>query len=193
MYLFFDTETTGLPRDWRAPVTALSNWPRLVQLAWLLYEKDGKLLSDGNYIIRPDGFTIPTAASSIHGITTEKALAHGAELQKVLQDFVKLLMTSKYLVAHNMSFDENIVGAELLRTGMKNHLDAKKKICTMKETTHYCGIDGPYGKKWPKLTELHNKVFGENFPDAHDASIDIKITAKCFWELRKRKVLFYDI
>jgi len=193
MYLFFDTETTGLPRDWRAPVTNLSNWPRLVQLAWLVYDNGGRLLSDGNYIIRPNGFTIPTAASSIHGITTEKALADGAELQKVLQDFVELLMTSKYLIAHNISFDENIVGAELLRAGMNNHLDGKKKICTMKETTHYCGIDGPYGKKWPKLTELHNKVFGEDFTDAHDAAIDIKITAKCFWELRKRKILFYAI
>jgi len=30
MYLFFDTETTGLPRNWKAPVTDLDNWPRMV-------------------------------------------------------------------------------------------------------------------------------------------------------------------
>jgi len=35
MYLFFDTETTGLPKNWKAPIEDLNNWPRLVQLAWL--------------------------------------------------------------------------------------------------------------------------------------------------------------
>ncbi len=33
MYLFFDTETTGLPRNWHAPASDLANWPRLIQLA----------------------------------------------------------------------------------------------------------------------------------------------------------------
>ena len=38
MYTVFDTETTGLPRDWKAPVTQTNNWPRMVQLAWLQYD-----------------------------------------------------------------------------------------------------------------------------------------------------------
>ena len=38
---FFDTETTGLPRDWNAPLRDLDNWPRLVQLAWLLCDEAG--------------------------------------------------------------------------------------------------------------------------------------------------------
>ena len=41
MYLFFDTETTGLPKNWKAPITDLENWPRLVQLAWLVYDNIG--------------------------------------------------------------------------------------------------------------------------------------------------------
>ncbi len=196
MYLFFDTETTGLPRDWKAPVTDLSNWPRLVQLAWLLYESDGRLLSEGNYIIRPNGFTIPKAASSIHGITTEKALAHGVKLETVMQEFMNQLKASTHLIAHNMSFDENIVGSEMLRMGMPNLLTTKRKVCTMKESTQFCNIDGYYekmGKKWPKLTELHYKVFEEDFEGAHDAATDIRITAKCFWELRRRRILFHAI
>jgi DNA polymerase III subunit epsilon len=182
-----------LPRDWKAPITDLSNWPRLVQLAWLRYESNGRLLSEGNYIIRPNGFTIPKTASSIHGITTEKALTQGDELEMVMQEFVNLLKASTYLIAHNMSFDENIVGSEMLRMGLPNLLATKSKVCTMKETTLYCDIDGHYGKKWPRLTELHCKVFGDEFQDAHNAATDIKITAKCFWELRKRRVLFHDI
>ncbi len=36
-YVFFDTETTGLPLNWKAPVTELENWPRLIQLAYIVY------------------------------------------------------------------------------------------------------------------------------------------------------------
>lgn len=73
MYLFFDTETTGLPKNWKAPITDLNNWPRLVQLAFLIFDKNGNKISSGDFIIRPDGFIIPSDASAIHGISTERA------------------------------------------------------------------------------------------------------------------------
>lgn len=60
MYIIFDTETTGLPRDYNAPMSDVDNWPRLVQIAWQLHDAKGKLLSNHNYIIRPEGFTIHT-------------------------------------------------------------------------------------------------------------------------------------
>ena len=75
MYLFFDTETTGLPRNWKAPVSDLNNWPRLVQLAFLYYDNNGNKISSGDFIIKPEGFTIPTDVSRIHGITTERSIS----------------------------------------------------------------------------------------------------------------------
>lgn len=65
MYLFFDTETTGLPKNWKAPVTDLNNWPRLVQLAYLLYDAQGNKMAEGDYIIKPDGFTVGAEATKI--------------------------------------------------------------------------------------------------------------------------------
>ena len=59
----------------------------------------------------------------------------------------------------------------------------------MQRSTDFCAIDGQYGYKWPKLFELHQKLFGVGFEEAHDAGVDIRATAKCFWELRKLKVL----
>ena len=180
MYLFFDTETTGLPRNWKAPVYDLNNWPRLVQLAWLRYDKDGNKIAGHHYIIKPEGFTIPSDASRVHGISTEKALSEGVQLQVVLNALQNLISQTSYLVAHNMSFDEKIVGAEFLRNNMSNGIAAKNKICTMEKSTNYCQIDGPYGYKWPKLSELHYKLFGTEFEEAHNASVDIHATAKCF-------------
>lgn len=185
MYLFFDTETTGLPRSWKAPVTDLNNWPRLVQLAYLYYDENGNKISGGDFIIKPEGFIIPADVSRIHGITHEKAVNEGALLQDVLQNFHSLIEESEVLVAHNMSFDEKIVGAEFLRTGMPNTIPSKQKICTMHSTTNFCGIQGPYGFKWPKLSELHYKLFKTGFEEAHNAAVDINATANCFWELRR--------
>jgi DNA polymerase-3 subunit epsilon len=185
MYLFFDTETTGLPRNWKAPVTDLNNWPRLVQLAYLLFDINGNKISGGDHIIKPNGFAIPTEASKIHGISTEKANKDGKELLTVLKDFQSLINQAEHLVAHNMSFDEKIVGAEFLRNKMKDIVATKKKICTMQSTTNFCAIDGPYGYKWPKLSELHYKLFRTGFDEAHNAAVDINATAKCFWELKR--------
>lgn len=185
MYLFFDTETTGLPRNWKAPVTDLNNWPRLVQLAYLYYDENGSKISGGDFIVKPEGYTIPKDASRIHGISTEKALKEGVPISNVLQNFQSFVEEAKILVAHNMSFDEKIVGAEFLRAGMVNSILAKRKICTMHSTTNFCAINGPYGYKWPKLSELHYKLFGTGFEEAHNAAADINATAKCFWELKR--------
>ena len=183
MILFFDTETTGLPRDYKAPVTNLTNWPRMVQLAYLVYDNYGNKVFGGDYIIKPVGFTIPTDASNIHGISTEKAIREGKDLITVLQEFELLIRKVDYIVAHNMSFDECIVGAEFLRNNMANSFTGKMKICTKESSTDYCRLPGNYGYKWPTLKELHIKLFNTGFEDAHNAAVDIEATAKCFWEL----------
>lgn len=189
MYLFFDTETTGLPRNWKAPVSDVNNWPRLVQLAFLLYNQNGELIAGEDHIIKPDGYTIPAKASKVHRITTELALREGHPVINVLQEFQSYLDRCTCLVAHNISFDEKIIGAEFLRANMPNGLMGKQKICTMKKSANFCAIPGRYGPKWPKLEELHQKLFHTKFEEAHNAAVDIKATAKCFWELKRLGVI----
>ena len=184
-YLFFDTETTGLPKKWKATLEDLDNWPRLVQLAYLLFDGEGKQIAGGDFIIKPDGFVIPVESSRIHGITNERANEEGEALDTVLRDFYALIDQAQYLVAHNMNFDEKIVGAEFLRNNMENSIEMKDKICTMQSSVDFCALSGPYGYKWPKLSELHQQLFGCNFEEAHNAAADIQATARCFWELRR--------
>jgi DNA polymerase III epsilon subunit-like protein len=188
-YLFFDTETTGLPRSWNAPAEDVENWPRLVQLAWIMYDEKGKQTGEGNTIIRPDGFIIPEDASRVHGITTKRAMEDGIPVRRVLEIFRDKIGESAFLVAHNIDFDEKIVGAEFVRAKILHDFQKKKKICTMKSSVDFCAIPSSRGYKWPQLSELYMKLFGESFKGAHDASADIAATAKCFWELKKRGVL----
>jgi len=189
MYLFFDTETTGLPRNYKAPVTDTRNWPRMIQIAWILSDDNGKRIDSQDFIIKPEGFNIPVEASRVHGISTEKAMDEGILLQNVLQEFNQLIAETDYLVAHNISFDEKIVGAEFIRKNIDSQLFQKPRLCTMHASTEYCKIPGRFGYKWPRLSELHIKLFGEDFDDAHDAAADIGATEKCFWALKEKGVI----
>jgi DNA polymerase-3 subunit epsilon len=185
MYLFFDTETTGLPRNWKAPVSDLENWPRLVQLAFLVYDGLGRKLHEDSYIIKPEGWSIDPGAARIHGITESRALREGVAMQVALGALQAELDQCDTLVAHNMAFDEKIVGAEFLRMTRRNPLDGKSRLCTMEVSTPLLKLEGYYGYKWPKLSELHEYLFGVDFEEAHDAGADIAATARCFWEMRR--------
>lgn len=185
MYIIFDTETTGLPRDYNAPMSDVDNWPRLVQIAWQLHDARGKLLSNHNYIIRPEGFTIPFNAEKVHGISTKRALAEGHDLKEILQVFREDVVQAKFLVGHNIGFDINVVGSEYLRTELIMPLEGKTELDTKDIATDFCALPGGKGGKykWPTLTELHQKLFGVGFEDAHDAAYDVDATARCFFGL----------
>jgi DNA polymerase III subunit epsilon len=189
MHLFFDTETTGIPRNYKAPVTDLRNWPRLVQLAWMLTDGNGNEVTSAEYVVKPEGFVIPNDAAKIHGITTEEAHHIGAALQSVLSEVVTSIEQASVLVAHNMQFDEKILGAELLRSGQPNVVVSKERRCTMQAATNFCRIPGPYGYKWPTLQELHLKLFNEPFAGAHQALVDVRACSRCYFELKRRKVV----
>jgi DNA polymerase III epsilon subunit-like protein len=188
-YLFFDTETTGVPQDYNAPASNTENWPRLVQLGWILTDGTGVIISSGNEIVKPEGFVIPSDASHVHGITTEIALRDGKPLRQVIQSFLKDSNGAKCFVGHNVSFDQRVVGAELYRLGIADTISTAKSLDTMKAATDYCKIPGTYGYKWPKLIELHRKLFGCDFEDAHDAMADITATKKCFFEMKRRGLI----
>ena len=189
MYLFFDTETTGLPKNYKAPITDSENWPRMVQIAWQQYDLKKNLIAEKMYIIKPEGYKIPKEASDVHGITTERAYEEGEDLTMVLNEFRKAMLNSKILIAHNISFDERIVGAEFVRKKTQSLAKKLPRIDTMTESTDYCKLSGKYGYKWPNLTELHTKLFGKAFDDAHDALGDVKACADCFFELKKLNVI----
>ena len=187
--LYFDTETTGVPLNYKAPSSDTNNWPRLVQLAWILTDEEGTRIHTGNLVIKPDGFVIPADATKVHGITTQRAKEEGVPLAEVIERFKSDLDMATYIVGHNIEFDKKIVGAEMIRLGMKDELEKKKSYCTMQSSIDFCKIPGKYGYKYPKLQELYKKLFGSEFENAHDAMSDIEATEKCFWELKKRKLI----
>lgn len=204
-YLFFDTETTGLPANYKAHFSDVNNWPRVVQLAWMLTNEEGKVLTQACDIIRPDGYQIPP--NMIHGISQEKAEEVGVSMLAAFNTFADAAFSEREgalaivdalptLVAHNIGFDLPIVSAELMRLNQEKIAKLfnrqLKQQCTQAIGTNYCKLpnkNGYSGYKWPRLSELHQILFNEGFDGAHDAMNDVKATARCFFELKRLGVI----
>ncbi|WP_417370279.1 DNA polymerase III subunit alpha [Gelidibacter japonicus] len=190
MYLIFDTETTGLPKRWDAPISDTDNWPRCIQIAWQLHDGMGNCIEHQDYLVQPDGFNIPYDAEKIHGISTDLAQQQGVPLAEVLAKFNAALAKTKFVVGQNVGFDLNIMGAEFHREGVANNLQELPVLDTCTEhTANLCQLPGGrYGRfKLPTLTELHEFLFNTPFAEAHNATADVEATTRCFLELIRRE------
>lgn len=182
--LFLDTETTGLPSRWNAPY---NEWPRMVSLAYMLCEQDGKVIDQMELIIKPDGYTIPKEASDIHGITQIIAEQQGNDLQMVLIKLLTLVEIADLIVFHNQSFDVGIITGEQMRMGFgkSEYISSQKPkiFCTKEQSTSICKIPGSRGGyKCPSLAELCAFCGVEN-KGAHNAMNDVEATKECYFYL----------
>jgi DNA polymerase III epsilon subunit-like protein len=192
MFIFFDTETTGLPANFKAPASDIKNWPRIVSFSWILYDTAGKAFREADFIVYPEQWEISKESEAIHGISNETAEREGIPLEFILSQFRKDAKECRYGIAHNMAFDSKVITAEHIRNGKACPLRELKLICTMERTVNLCrlpskGRSGSF--KWPKLQELHLHLFGKEFGNAHNSLADVRATADCFFKLREKEVL----
>lgn len=187
MFLFFDTETTGLPSKGQYSNPSHPSTPKLVELAAVLFDSDGAEQASLVHIIKPYGFDIPLGASNVHGITTERANAEGIELKTAFESFLDLVERSTALVAHNALYDKLILDRVMIDLNYEGSFCMDRPlICTKELTTPICRLIGFRGQfKWPTLQEAHRHFFGEEFASAHSALADVRACARIFFEGRK--------
>jgi DNA polymerase III epsilon subunit-like protein len=189
--LFFDTETTGLPRH--SAVSALqlkNNWPDLVSICWIVCD-DGSPVKKEYHMIKPEGWVIDPSASKIHGITQEVAMAEGESLKTVLETFYGDYVTADQVIAHNMFFDRNVLFAAFawrLNIGPTGFWKHSKDVCTMLKSKDELKIPSKYSKtrdmyKYPSLDELYRDTFGTAPPgNAHSADRDTEVLVAIFFK-----------
>lgn len=186
-----DCETTGLPRNYQAPVTDLENWPRAIQIAWGEYNEKGTCQQFFNYYVWSLDISVPPEATAKNGITDEMLMEKGVPMVHILDDLVVSISSADYVVAHNINFDASVLGAEFLRDGRTNPFEGKQVICTMQDSTEFLKLGGKNGGyKWPKLSELYYRLFPDTpmLPE-HDAANDVTMCAECFFELVRLDVV----
>ena len=198
--LFFDTETNGTPN--KGPLDG-EKQPCIIQLGCLLMDFDGNELDSIDTLVQPGNTYMNKFAFAAHGISLERANADGISQCEAFSDFYHLAMEAEILCCHNYDFDAKML--EITSHKVKDCYDDPEEssmrwaeiseipyYCTMKSTIQFCQLPFPSGKKgfkYPKLQELHHKLFGEYFADAHDAMEDIKATARCYFELKKLGIM----
>lgn len=194
LHLVFDTETNGLPVTHAARYTELSNWPRVTQLSWGVYNDWGERMFGETSTVKPDGWTVPTTPFFVdNNMSTERCEQEGKPFKQIMDRFLNAWGKCDVVVAHNLSYDRPVIMAEMVRYGLK----FPKKLegfCTKLASEPILKLPGFKGKyKWPTLTEAHEYFFGTGFEGAHDAGADVEACAKVYFailEYEKLKDLF---
>jgi len=205
--LVFDTETTGLPKTKIINPDTLNQWPTVVQFSYIVFDTNlNDIVETKDYIIKvPESILIPEESTKIHGITNEISFKKGILITEVLNQFFYYLREVDCIVGHNISFDINMVKVELLKIIFNNLLNPqeikeykydlhyisnyKNIYCTLQESINFCNIKATnkFGKeylKYPKLIELHQKLFDSSPNNLHNSFNDILVTLRCFMKLK---------
>jgi len=206
-FLVFDTETTGLPKSKFISPDTLELWPHIVQFSYVIYDTSlNDIVESKDYIIKlHESILISEESSKIHGITNEISSSKGLPISEVINEFFYYLRSVDKLIGHNIEFDINMIKVELLRF-INSKLYSKEQIklykhdlhyltnykdicCTLKDSIQFCNIQltDKYGKpylKYPKLIELHEKLFDKSPNNLHNSFNDILVTLRCFMKLK---------
>lgn len=187
-FVFIDTETTGLPRDEYASPYAVDEWPRIVQMSWIIADSTKRVFLKRDYIIRPEGFIIPYKAVKIHGIDTNKAMREGYPIQQVLNTFIADCSGVDYVVGYNINFDERVVDAELIRAGLPLIMEDMSSICVMRHHGVFANFGDGARDHYPSLGDLYLDYFSRFMPNAHNSLADVQATMEIFWAMREKEI-----
>jgi len=198
-YLVLDTETTGLITKQAFAGTGPDILPRIIQVAWLLFDGDGNQISaQDRYIFQEK--PIPADSIRIHGIDDSSVREKGEAPLAVWNDFIRDVENCTYVVAHNIDFDIPVIEGELKRLNINNVFAGKRMICTMKQGKTFCKIPAADGNgfRYPDLEELYKIAFYGRITDQpltglHNACVDAALTAKIFFKMVElNKISFSD-
>ena len=192
--LVFDTETTGLPEEKNASIKDTKKWPYIIQLSYILYDSDKQeILSCVDDIIRiSDEVTITPKSIQMHGITRSISKLRGISIQDAINNFNDHVNMCDMIVGHNIAFDKKMIMVESNRVNNRQYFNKKMEFCTMKKCVKMCDIktknkNGETYLKYPTLSELHQKLFGEVPSGTHNSLVDVLVCIRCFNYIDKHK------
>ena len=186
MYLIFDCTAMATYTNYKANFTETQSWPRLIHISWILLGEDYKAIEDFDCIPITTGFSIDEKSKTKAHIDDNDILKKNAELSIILDKFSASVDKAEFIFAHNLNYNENILGAEYVREKRSINMFSKKTYCLMEEGTYYCKIPAKGGGyKYPTLPELHATCFGQTYGPAGNARADVIAATRCFIKLKK--------
>jgi DNA polymerase III epsilon subunit-like protein len=181
--LYFDTETTGLPKTKEPANKRPDNWPHIVSIAWIV--DDNGVKHEKYFVVKPR-WVITEDSIKVHNITQDIAEKTGNDLEFVINEFLN--EKPDVIVAHNMNYDLNVLMNAIIWDCKMSYPIFPKLICSMTLGTNICKLPVVYSKtkyKSPKLKELYEYIFKKPAPEnLHNSLVDVKILVECCEENR---------
>jgi DNA polymerase-3 subunit epsilon len=172
--LVFDTETTGLI-DNRVVKNRLL--PEVIEFYGCLVDLDtGVEVAEFETLLCPTLNEVSEKVSKITGLTMAEVLRQ-PKFPEVAQTIYDLIINADEVLAHNLSFDCEVIDVEMERLGRE--VKWPRKTCTVESSIHYKGFR-------LNLGDLYEYLFGERFTGAHRAKTDVKALVKVATEMRNR-------
>jgi DNA polymerase-3 subunit epsilon len=167
--MVFDTETTGVNIEEARIVTAFIG----------IMDSAGQMIERYSWIINP-GIEIPTEASDVHGVTTERARAEGrTDIGKALFEIAtKLDYADRWnipLVVMNAPFDLSLMDRELRRHCNYKHFRAPKVVLDPLVLDKHVDKYRRGKRQLTFLADNYNVPVEEN---AHDAEADCRMCGR---------------
>lgn len=178
--IVFDTETDALISN---SAKRLELQPRILELAAIKFVQTGTGKAvEFQEIGRFDQLfanrrPIPDKVTKITGLTAYD-LTGKPQIETQLDAIADFFENSDRVVAHNISYDTEVMDNEFLRYTTRS-IRWPEKVCTVEATEHIKGFR-------LNLSGLHEYLFGEAFEGAHRAMVDVEATMRCYQELVRR-------
>lgn len=155
----FDLETTGIDVDTSRIVTAHVG----------VIGTAGEELEHHEWLVDP-GIEIPTAATLVHGVSTERARAEGAAPAAAVSEIIAALdavaLRGLCIVAYNAAYDLTILDREAARYGLDalRHGPVIDPLVIDKRLDRY--------RRGKRTLTAACEYYGVELVDAHDAGAD---------------------
>lgn len=174
----FDTETTGLINS---GLLDLDKQPEVIEFAAIKFNLDSdEQIAEYECLIKPKR-NITAEITNITGISNAM-VEDRPTFQAQLYYIKEALEQADAVVAHNLSFDMEIINIEMKRLGTELKWP-DRRICTVEQTMPYKGYR-------VSLSDLHESLFnGEKFDGAHRAINDVKALVRCVKTLYKMEYI----
>lgn len=176
--VFFDTETTGLLKS---DASEVDEQPYVIEFYGIAYDEAfNKLCEFETFISAP--IPLSKEITKITGIS-ENDLAEAPSFISIFPRLCGLFLGSDTMVGHNLSFDTNMLGNELIRIDCLTKFPwPMNHVCTIEKSMSILGHRLSLSKLYALSTD------GLAF-DAHRARSDVEAMVVCYKWLQTKNLL----
>ncbi len=190
-FLVVDSETSDLPKKWDLPYDAPNNWPHILQVAWIIFNKKGKEIKRENHYINIKDVKISKVSQNVHHLDYNFLTLNGNDRNEVMQKLaVDLEIYQPLIIGHFVELDFHLICVEFYRENIKSCISELPLFCTMMASKPY--IKNP-SLKYLKLNRFYKTLFNKRPEILHDAIVDAELTSEIFFHLLKINEIDDDI